>query len=58
MDHISKTKLVRQGCNSKSKGSLYVCIPRELCDKLSLAKGDSVDIFSDGDKVVYSKVKA
>ena len=58
MDHISKTKLVQQGKSKTSRGTLYACVPREVCEKLSLAKGDVVDIFLDGDKIAYSKVKA
>ncbi len=61
MDHISKTKLVRQGktnSGTPSRGSLYVLVPLELCEKLSLAKGDVMDIFCDGDRIVYSKVKS
>jgi len=55
MDHIMRTRVIRNGGKN---GSHYVIIPRELCDKLSLVKGDRMDIFSDEDKVVYSKVKA
>jgi antitoxin component of MazEF toxin-antitoxin module len=58
MDHIRKVKVVQQGKNKASSGSLYVVIPQELCQKLLIVKGDVVDIFSDGDRVVYSKVKA
>ena len=58
MDHIRKIKVVRQGTNKTTRGSIYVLIPLEVCDKLSIAKGDVVDIFLDGDMVAYSKVKS
>lgn len=46
-----------QKITSKQDGSLLICIPRHIANKLNILKGDLLQVKLKGNKVTYEKEK-